>query len=258
MSKPTRLGGDTARAWTIQGDVAAEPALPGQFANEPFFLVHYPQAWIWHDDHGFLPTPGKIIFKPGVNGVTGRPGERPNPAQSLTGAVQKGGTIIRPDDLRLGPYRHIVASQPVQSSDGKARHFCTKLDDFEILNRNVAIQLDNGEAWWTFCAYLRDKSGLIAPMSQYAYNLLLGQEEFRLRRLRKPSRPVDPDEIPAQKERIARMKAAWEAMRAPVSTSLGAPTPEDLSDYKIPSAAAAAPVAPTASPKLNKGRKEPS
>lgn len=208
----TIIGKAQAETYTANQEPSGDSRLPhGLFAKEPFTLFWYPWAWLWNDEHGFLPDIGRVEHKPGVNGVTGEPGQRPNPALALNRVMTAGGEIFRVGDHSLGPWRNYLVSYPTNLGAKTGKHFEFVGAEFEKIGRDNAKQLDRSADWWAFLIYMRDKSGRVGPMPQSTYNQIREVEEVRLQRIRGRT-GTPPEMIEAQKARLAAMAAAWKKM----------------------------------------------
>jgi hypothetical protein len=215
---------EQARVYKPQATAGRPDALPYQFENTPFTLVHYPQAWQYHDEHGFIPDIGKIVHKPGANGVEGHTGRPPDPTQAITKAIRKGGTVLSPGDRRLGEWANYLISYPVNGRSSNAQHYALKTAEFNLLPGGSAKQRDTSGEWFRFLAWMRDQPGLLHTMPETSYELLLGRAQERLERMvtKSNGNTIAMARIEAQQTRIAAMEVAWVEMNGAETVTLSA------------------------------------
>ncbi|MEL6341532.1 MAG: hypothetical protein AAFV53_00260 [Myxococcota bacterium] len=210
--RPNIIGRDSATIERPHSSPAGDTRLPAsQFRSERFTLFHFPDSWVWHDEHGFMPDIGRINHNPGGNGVEGIPGQVPNAAGAMLRIQQKGGRILPVGEPALGEWQFYLCHQKTNLGMKTGKHFCFVGDAFEILGRRGARQLDRSASWWAFVKYYRDESELCPEMPHSSYTDILDVEGNRLDRLRNKANPV-PEKINAQKARIEAMKAEWARM----------------------------------------------
>ena len=200
---------------------AEERRLPAKYANDRFVFVHYPYGWAWHDEHGFLPELNQIIAKPGVNGV----GIDGRLNKAIAGAIQKGGTVINPEDARLGPWRRHVASYVTASG---RKHYCFILQRYDILPGGRVVGREDAAGYASFRAFVRD-AGIIAPLEEAVYDQMIEMERRGYDRAaaRGADRPHMVMFATARKARMAAMEAAWAAAAASPTTGELSPAADD-------------------------------
>lgn len=205
--KTIRLQKPTAH---IPAKAQEEQALPIEMANHPFVYVHYPHGWEFDRELGFLPSLCELHAKPGCNGV-GEDGKLNKP---MAGAIQKGGTIIDPADKRLDEWQHYVGVFPTR---GGLKHFTFIRAGFTVLPGGKVIAEDHSDDLRRFRAHLRD-SGIIDPMEQVVFDMLLEVEQRGLQRLQRlvvEGRRL-PEEVDAKRARISAMQRAWSVSQGEV------------------------------------------
>lgn len=185
--------------------------LPSGWANDPFVYVHLPNGWAYDETHGFLPVPAEIILKPGVNGT----GEDRSASKAKAGFLEKGGEIISYTDPRLGKWKNYVGKWPVRSAVPGTPHgwrYAFRSCGFDVLANNAVRPVEAPEDWAEFRKHLRD-SGIVPPMDEAVYMGILDREEKQLSRAIKAAteNPHLGEAVTRRKDRIAKMKAAWEA-----------------------------------------------
>jgi hypothetical protein len=214
-----------------------ERRLPAKYANDRFVFVHYPYGWSWHAEHGFLPELSQIIAKPGVNGV----GVDGRLNKAIAGAIQKGGTVINPEDARLGPWRRHVASYVTASG---RKHYCFILQRYDILPGGRVVAKEDAAGYANFRAFIRD-CGMIAPMEEavYAQMIEIERRGYDRAATRGADRPHMVGFATARKERMAAMEAAWlSAANAPATGELSPAADDDLASEVADAMSAAGPV----------------
>ena len=209
MQKAVRITG--ARNYVPRAQVE-ETGLPIEFGGFPFVYVHYPEGWEFDDELGFLPDLSEIVSKPGVNGVR-VVNKRLDATLAYAGAAKKGGTIIDRSDRRLGPWMDYVEEFDVV---GGNRHFCFRGCTFQRLPGGKVNAIPNSGELRKFRAYVRDNN-ITEPINESVVSKLIELEERKLARKIKDARDnihVAP-EIEASRAKLAKMRAAWEALQAP-------------------------------------------
>lgn len=187
-------------------ETAEESMLPAEFANVPFVFVHYPLAWTFDVDRGFLPDLCMIQKLPGCNGV-GKDGKLARPIGRAQ--EEKRGVVIRAEDARLGEWMNFVISYPCA---GGGRHYCFKGTEFNSIGNGQAIPVPNPDGWAAFLAYLRDNQ-VVDPVSLPVFNLLMKRAEVRLGRQanRAAHQPHLNEKVEETRAYIEAMKTAWAA-----------------------------------------------
>ena len=175
----------------------------------PFVYAVYPRGWEFVEDFGFLPQLRKIIAKPGCNGV-GSDGRLSKPLASV---VEKGGTVVSPEDSRLGDYQHYVRAYDTEFGGKWFVDFCqtaTVLPTGEIL-----WGVTTPTAWNEFRAHIRD-AGIVPPMLAEIYESLMIFERMNLDQLadRVHGNPRAKMKYDALEKKIENMQKTWNAARA--------------------------------------------
>ena len=215
---------------------AEERRLPAKYANDRFVFVHYPYGWSWHDEHGFLPELNQIIAKPGVNGV----GIDGRLNKAIAGAIQKGGTVINPEDARLGSWRRHVASYVTASG---RKHYCFILQRYDILPGGRVVGREDAAGYANFRAFVRD-AGIIAPLEEAVYDQMIEMERRGYDRAaaRGADRPHMVMFATARKARMQAMEAAWaSAAASPTTGELSPAADDDLASEVADAMSAAGP-----------------
>ena len=189
--------------------------------NSPFTLVHYAGAWEWDDDVGdFLPCLSEIAHRPAVNGV----GDDGRATRALGGAVAKGGTLIQPDDGRLGRWRNYIIRYA--TTNGRW-HYCFTGTKFAILPGGQARPIDGSADYRAFRRHLI-QAHVLAPIDAISYGQIIDATERRIDRIsrRMHARPSELDSATrdALIDQLKRMKEWWAKNGAPLVMDT-APTP---------------------------------
>lgn len=181
--------------------------LPASYANHRFVFVHYPSGWSFSEEHGFLPELSEIVGQPGVNGV-GRDG---NTNRAVGGAIQKGGTLINPQDRRLGPWVNHIGSY--ECKNGR-KHWCWFQTRYTILPGGNVVGKDMSASFLAFRQYLREK-GLVSPMEEAVYNQLyeIASRKYDRAVADASKNPLLADKARELGKRRDRMQAAWLALQ---------------------------------------------
>ena len=201
-----RPTGETYKA----ADSASEAMLPAKYANHPFMYVAYTNGWEWDEaDKRMLPCLSEIRITPGVNGV----GDDLSPHRAIGSSVQKGGTIIRPNDTRLGEWQNFItrykcgAGRPVKFVGW---HYCFRSAGFEILPNREAAPIDGSAEFRDFRAHLVE-CGIISPISGPELSRLLAVERLGLSRLigAAQNNPHRGTAVEAKRARVEAIEAWW-------------------------------------------------
>lgn len=187
-----------------------EERLPRKYANQPFVLVHYPTAWFYDDDSDmFLPEPSEIQGKQGVNGI----GEDGDMRRALAGSVGKGGIVIHPTDRRLGPWAGYVVRY---KCEGGGWHYTLRGAVFDKLPNGNAVPVDGSAGRRKFLRHLVE-SGIVPPIDEPSYNMLLEREQRQAARLERNATNLNGEayraRADARQARILKMIAAWNRVR---------------------------------------------
>tara|TARA_R110000850_G_scaffold10138_6_gene36558 strand:+ start:1801 stop:2487 length:687 start_codon:yes stop_codon:yes gene_type:complete len=208
MSNAIRLTTPTAVPTAVDKP-SGLPVRRGVQPALPFVYAVYPRGWEFVEDFGFLPQLRKIIAKPGCNGV-GSDGRLSRPLSSV---VEKGGTVVSPEDSRLGDYQHYVRAYDTEFGGKWFVDFCqtaTVLPTGEIL-----WGVTEPDAWNKFRAHIRD-SGIVPPMLAEIYEALLVFERMNLDQLADSvhGNPRVQAKYDALENKIESMQKRWAAERA--------------------------------------------
>ena len=170
----------------------------------PWVFAHYPTAWMFSPEHGFLPKLSKVSGKPGVNGVRERPnGSDIGPA--VGAHMQRGASIIRTSDARLGEFRNYLAVFPVE---GGGKHYAERWVRYVQVGRRLQVDSKATEAAHIeFLQAVRD-SGVIEPIDPVVYESMRERAEERVRRAERRATPI-PERIEEAKGYLAALDAAW-------------------------------------------------
>lgn len=190
-------------------DSTQEQRLPQEYANDRFVLVHYPMAWTFDLEHGFLPDLCQIPETPGVNGV----GRERNTSRAIGLATgKKGGTVIHGTDSRLGEWKPYLASYPCE---GGRRHYCFRGTEFDSLGNGQVAPVPDAAGYLRFLVHLA-AVGVVEPISPPAYNILRRRAEDKLTRLvgRSADRPSLAATVEAQTALLKAMATAWSKVQA--------------------------------------------
>lgn len=201
-----------------------EDVLPASAARPapPYFFSHFPNAWTFHAEHGFLPRLCKHVAIPGVNGA--RYDERSREVKLgrvKQGVTAKGGTVINPLDKRL-----IAAGETEETAeffdyvrfyeraDGK-RHYIEPGQVPTITSRGQVIwnTEESHKASLRFRAHLRD-TGIVEPLHHVEYVALRKAAADRVDQIRSrlAVSPGASHKLAAAEKHLAAMVAEWERL----------------------------------------------
>jgi hypothetical protein len=208
MSNAIRLTSPTAVPTAVDKPTGL-PVRRGVRPALPFVYAVYPRGWEYVPGFGFLPQLRKIIAKPGCNGV-GSDGRLSKP---LASAAEKGGTVILPEDSRLGEYQHYVRAYDTEFGGKWFVDFCqtaTVLPTGEIL-----WGITEPDAWNKFRAHIRD-SGIVPPLLAEIYEAIIVFEKMNLDMLadRVHGNPRIQAKYNETEKKIEDMQKAWADARA--------------------------------------------
>lgn len=248
---------EAARQWSPQ--TAGDNRLPRPpRPMYPFFLAHYFQGWSFYEEKTadgeyrseFLPQLSEAKHQPGVNGVADPPevGMPPSTAGMVAGILAKGGTIIRPDDARLGEFRGFIQFYECR---GGEKAFCYRWQTPKVMANGV-LRWDTDEAKHrNFLRHCRDHA-LVNPMTAEAWEAIEARQVQLIEglpgRYHHASAILLKEKHDAANERLLRMRAAWaayvetldvpEPVTAQPSGSMDAPQPQGVSsaDLGLPAA----------------------
>jgi hypothetical protein len=195
-------------------DSTQEQQLPQELANDRFVFVHYPLAWTFDIEHGFIPDLCQIPETPGVNGV----GRERNTSRAIGSATgKKGGVVIHGTDSRLGEWKPYLASYPCE---GGRRHYCFRGTEFDSLGNGQVAAVPDHVGYRRFLAHLVS-AGVVDMISPPAYNILRRRAEDRLTRLvgRSADSPSMQAAVEVQSALIKAMATAWAKVLAGPATA---------------------------------------
>lgn len=189
----------------ITAEAQEDQALPPEFANHPFVFAHFTNGWEYDLEAGFVPSLCEIKGKPGCNGV----GDDGKLTRALAGAMEKGGTVIHPNDGRLGEWMNYVGVFPVR---GGGKHYTFIRAAYTVLPGGHVVAEDRSAELRAFKVHLRD-SGIVPAMERAVFEMLMEIESKGLARIVKAHGKGQalPEAVDAKKARIAAMQKAWKA-----------------------------------------------
>jgi len=146
-------------------------------ARPSFFFMVSPRGWEYVEGEGcWLPVLKRHAVEPGVNGIQ----QDRNPAQAYTEREMAGFTVIRPEDARLGEFRHYVQRLPYQ---GAGRYCLSIFETAEIMpGGRVFVERDEAK-YNTFRRFLLT-AGIVPPLDPRWKREILGEHKQTLRRKR--------------------------------------------------------------------------
>ena len=226
MSNAIRLTTPTAVPTAVDKPTGL-PIRRGARAGLPFIYAVYPRGWEYVEGFGFLPQMRKIIAKAGCNGV-GSDGRLSKPIAAIS---EKGGTVIMPEDSRLGDYQHYVRAYDTEHGGKWFVDFCqtaTVLPTGEIL-----WGVTEPDAWNNFRAHIRD-SGIIPPLLAEIYEVIVVSEKNQLDQLAdtvhgNPRAQAKYDKL---EKRVQAMQDYWAAEREKLIAATN-PTPIKSKKVKV-------------------------
>lgn len=208
------------RSWTPQSAVDQRLPSPPK-PMYPFFLVQYSTGWAYHEERvegeirgEFFPQPCEFPHVPGVNGVQdpARVGQAPNTQLAIGSVIGKGGTVVRPDDERLGEYRYFINVYECQNND---RAFCWAWAKPRLQANGTVVWRTDEARHQNFLRFIRDH-GLIPALTIEAWEML-EQRQLRLieglpARYHHSGAALLAEKYAAATARLDRMRAAWSAI----------------------------------------------
>lgn len=154
--------------------------------NEPFLFVHMPTHWELVTVDGepmWLPRVGQQPLARGANGIEGDAKHR-DPSVYAAKFKRKGGTVIEPDDQRLGPYQNYVLEVECQERDGSVGTFHhTEFEELNVIGGRT-IPKHNAEAYQAFQLHLLT-AGIVKPMSEVVLDVKVDGQERRVQNQRR-------------------------------------------------------------------------
>lgn len=212
MQTSTRRGGSFRQPKRGSEEIEKPLGLPvvGQKPGRRFAYAHYPRGWSFDLEHGFLPELCKLTGTPGLNGV----GKDGSLSRVLGAVAESGGTLIAPNDGRLGPYQHYCRYYDTEDGGRWYVDFCAEAEvlptDEIVWNASESV-----EAFKAFRAHLRD-AGIVEPLSVGVYRLLRETQISRVASLRGRSGLNPHLALKADQEQVKleAMEKAWEEYNA--------------------------------------------
>lgn len=199
------------------------PIGPRDKQTYKFVYTHFPKAWTFDLELGFLPTIKKIKARPGLNGVK----KDGSMALTLARVTEMGGTVLDPKDERLGEYQDYVCFYPIRNSTSK--YYVDFNQSAVVLPSDEVIwnTSEQRETWNIFLAFIRE-SGMIRPLLREVYIGMVERERNKRDSLigrvdRNPHLKKRLDECEAKLEG---MTAAWDKHNAALAKTLKPTTPK--------------------------------
>ena len=204
-----------------------------------FVYAVFERGWSFDPKAGkageWLPDLRTISATPGANGVRHiyRNGKvvGVNMAGALVGVRGKGGTVIQPDDARLGLYQDYVATYPTAS--GALHHIWSgkNLDDGEEHGERLTM-LSSGEVLWNakdsniraewreFRQVIRDNQ-VVPPMKAEVYKMKIAQQRKKIELFESQygDKPAQRYKIDGERDTLVKMQASWKASHGNAPTS---------------------------------------
>ena len=176
-----------------------------------FVYCHYPKAWTFDIELGFLPTIKKVKARPGLNGVK----KDGSMALTLARITEMGGTILDPKDERLGQYMDYVSYYPIRGSN--AKYYVDFNASAVVLPSDEVIwnRSEQRESWKIFLAFIRD-SDLIRPLLREVYVGMVERERNKRDSLmgRVDRNPHLSKRLQDCEDKLEGMTKAWDAHNA--------------------------------------------
>lgn len=182
--------------------------LPPYMRDGAWNYTHAPGAWEWCDaKNAFLPVLGRVSRSPGANGVT-KDGDM---SFALANLAQKGATVIKPNDPRLGEHAGYLIAYPCA---GGGSHHAHRGSTFTVVPNGRVIAQPVG-SFDDFRAAVA-ASGIIGGLDEWVYNAIREREYKALERIEgeyaKNGGDFRKEKVLARRERVARMEAAWKQL----------------------------------------------
>ncbi len=206
---------DDSKPVTNNSVAGLDDLLPASLANARFDYVHYPMGWSYNEKLGFLPELGQIAHMAAVNGVrdAGKDRDgRPNPPDATAaraGSQRKGGTLILPNDNRLGDFQGFLR---YSECDGGGLYFFFIGTSVEVWGKaENQHRLVESPKWTEFLQYLRDKR-IVDPISKPAYDRLRATATAELDAYRGHTGEWSEVQRKAIQKRLDGMAKEWEKL----------------------------------------------
>jgi hypothetical protein len=188
-----------------------------------FVYTHFPKAWTYDLELGFLPTIKKITARPGLNGVK----KDGSMALTLARVTEMGGTVLDPKDERLGEYMDYVCYYPIRGSN--AKYYVDFNQSAVVLPSNEVIwnTSEQRETWDIFLAFIRD-SGMIRPLLREVYVGMVERERNKRDGLigRVDRNPHLKKRLDSCEAKLEGMAASWDAHNTALAKTLKPTTPK--------------------------------
>jgi hypothetical protein len=197
---------------TNKSTSSQEDLLPASLANERFDFVHYPLGWYYDEKLGFLPEMSQLYHMPGVNGVRDMGKDRdgkaipPDATGTRAASQRKGGTLILPEDNRLGDFRKFLRRAPCKN--GRFFYFFTGVEVQVWGDNEGQFKVVPAPKWSAFLAHLRDAK-IVDPISEPAYDRLRNVAASELEAIREQTSALAESRRKAITARINGMEKEW-------------------------------------------------
>lgn len=197
---------------TNRSTTSQENLLPPSLANERFDFVHYPLGWFYDEKLGFLPEMSQLTHMPGVNGVRDMGRDRdgkpipPDATATRAGSQRKGGTLILPEDNRLGDFRKFLRRAPCKN--GRYFYFFVGVEVQVWGDNEGQYKVVPSPKWSAFLAHLRD-ARIVDPISEPAYDRLRNVAAAELESIREQTSALAESRRKAIQARIKGMENEW-------------------------------------------------
>jgi hypothetical protein len=197
---------------TNRSTASQENLLPPALANERFDFVHYPLGWSYDEKLGFLPEMSQLTHMPGVNGVRDMGKDRdgkpipPDATSTRAGSQRKGGTLILPEDNRLGDFRKFL--RRAACKNGRYFYFFAGVEVQVWGDNEGQFKVVPSPKWQPFLVHLRD-SKIVDPISEPAYDRLRNVAASELEAIREQTSALAESRRKAITARITGMEKEW-------------------------------------------------
>ena len=179
-------------------------------------------GWCYNEKLGFLPDLGQITHMAACNGVrdTGKDRDgNPNPPDATSaraGSQRKGGTLILPDDNRLGDFRGFLR---YADCDGGGRFFFFVGTSVEVWGKaENQHRVVESPKWTPFLVHLRDRK-IVDPISKPAYDRLRGTVQAELEAFRAQNGEWAESQRKAIQKRLDSMAKEWAKLNEAEATT---------------------------------------
>lgn len=160
----------------VRNSREARDYLPVETLNNVFELMHKPLDWEAKDGR-WLPNLSPIFFLSGVNNYDDMGVKDPEAVRTIY--RRKGCACIVPDDARLGPYMHYIATVPAINPkfNSYGKYYLTIFESPEMVAGQVVWRRDE-EAYDAFRLHLVTSG--ICVMNATIANLVINQKKSQL------------------------------------------------------------------------------